>query len=223
MDFKIKYQISIFKNLKITVMKKIVFVIGSAVVIMFAACTKSNDNNQYLQPHNANLMMDTMHAIMGRMESIKMTNDPEIDFATMMMMHHEGAINMANVELKSGSNDSLKRTAQKIITEQQTEIQQFETILSTLTVDNVDMEYMMEQMDGMKKMDKAIDVELITGNIDNDFATLMIWHHQSAIDDASGYLHHGNNAELKIMANNIIEAQTMEIGELAVWLKVNKR
>ena len=81
------------------------------------------------------------------------------------------------------------------------EIQQFQTILATLTVDNTDMEYMMEQMEGMKKMDKAIDVQLITGDIDNDFATLMIWHHQSAIDDASGYLHHGNNAQLKTQSS----------------------
>ncbi len=180
-------------------MKRTVLVLGSAVVVMFAACTKSNDNNQFLQAHDANRMMDTMHAVMDRMNAMPMTNDPEIDFASMMMMHHEGAINMANVELKSGTNDSLKLTAQKIITEQQAEIMQFDAILATLTVDNTDMEYMQEQMDNMKKMDKAIDVQLITGDIDNDFATLMIWHHQAAIDDATGYLHHGNNEELKTM------------------------
>ncbi len=164
-----------------------------------------------------------MHAIMNRMETMTMSNDPEIDFAKMMTMHHEGAINMANVELQAGSNDSLKRTAQKIITEQQMEIQQFQTILATLTVDNMDMEYMTEQMDGMKKMDASMDVQLITGNIDNDFATLMMLHHQAAIDYASGYLHHGNNAQLKTIANNIIKAQTMEIQELGAWLKANKR
>lgn len=204
-------------------MKKTIFVLGSAVVLLLAACSKESATGLVLQNHDANRMMDTMHAIMNRMESMTMTNDPEIDFAKMMTMHHQGAINMANVELQSGSNDSLKRTAQKIISEQQKEIQQFQTILSTLTVDNMDMDYMMEQMDGMKKMGKAIDVELITGNIDNDFATLMIWHHQSAIDDASGYLHHGNNAQLKAIANSIIKAQTMEIGELSDWLKANKR
>lgn len=204
-------------------MKRTIFVLGSAVVLLLAACSKESATGLVLQNHDANRMMDTMHAIMNRMESMTMTNDPEIDFAKMMTMHHQGAINMANVELQSGSNDSLKRTAQKIISEQQKEIQQFQTILSTLTVDNMDMDYMMEQMDGMKKMGKAIDVELITGNIDNDFATLMIWHHQSAIDDASGYLHHGNNAQLKAIANSIIKAQTMEIGELSDWLKANKR
>lgn len=204
-------------------MKKTIFLFAGVVVLLITACTKDNDNNQFLQSHDDNRMMDTMHAIMDRMMAMPMTNDPEIDFSKMMIMHHQGAINMADVQLQDGKNDSLKRTSQKIITEQQMEIQQFQTILATLTKDNTDMEYMMEQMEGMKKMDKAIDVQLITGDIDNDFATLMIWHHQSAIDDASGYLHHGNNAQLKTIANNIIKAQTMEIQELSDWLIANRR
>ena len=187
-------------------MKKVLFIFGTAVLITFTACTKSNDNNQYLQPHDSNRMMDSMHAIMARMDAMKMTNDPEIDFAKRMMMHHEGAINMAKAETSDGKNDVIKGIAKKIIAEQEMEIKQFETILATLKVDNMNMEYMKEQMEGMDKMDKAIDVQLITGDIDNDFTTLMIWHHQSAIDDASGYLHHGNNAELKLIANNIIKA-----------------
>ena len=204
-------------------MKKTIFLFAGAVALLITACTKDNDNNQFLQSHDNNRMMDTMHAIMDRMMAMPMTNDPEIDFAKMMIMHHQGAMNMANVQVQEGKNDSLKRTAQKIIRDQQMEIQQFQTILATLIVDNTDMEYTMEQMEGMKKMDKAIDVQLITGDIDNDFATLMIWHHQSAIDDASGYLHHGNNAQLKTIANNIIKAQTMEIQELSDWLIANRR
>jgi uncharacterized protein (DUF305 family) len=204
-------------------MKKIAFILRSVVVILFAACTKNNDNNQYLQPHDSNRMMDTMHAIMSRMEAMPITKDPEIDFSRMMIMHHQGAINMGYLQIVEGANDSLKHFSQRIITEQQKEIPQFQTILTSLTIDNTDMEYMTEQMEGMKKMDKAIDVQLITGDIDNDFATLMIWHHQSAIDDASGYLHHGNNAQLKTIAYNIIKAQTMEVQELSDWLKANKR
>lgn len=204
-------------------MKKTVFIIGSVVVVLFAACTKSNDNNQFLQPHDANRMMDTMHAMMSMMMAMTMTNDPEIDFVKMMAMHHQGAINMAHAELQDGKSDSLKRTAQKIINEQQAEIQQFNTILTTLIADNSDPAFAMEQMDNMTKMGKAADVQLITGDIDNDFATLMMVHHQSAIDNASAYLHHGNNAQIKTMANNIIKSQTMEIGEMANWLKANKR
>lgn len=196
--------------------------IAATIVIGFSACTKDNNGIQ-LQAHDQNRMMDTMHIMMSRMEAMPKTNDPEIDFVKMMIMHHQGAISMANVELQDGKNDSLKRTAQKIINEQQAEIQQFNAILTTLTVDNSDPSFMMEQMDNMMKMSQTADVQLITGDTDNDFATLMIVHHQSAIDNASAYLHHGNNAQIKAMANNIVSAQNMEIVELSSWLIANKR
>jgi uncharacterized protein (DUF305 family) len=196
--------------------------IATIIVIGLSACTKDNNGIQ-LQAHDQNRMMDTMHAMMTRMEAMPKTNDPEIDFVKMMMMHHQGAINMANVELQDGKDDSLKRTAQKIINEQQAEIQQFNTILATLTVDNSDPAFTMEQMDNMMKGGKTADVQLITGDIDNDFATLMIIHHQSAIDNASAYLHHGNNTQIKTMANNIVSSQNMEIEELSNWLIANKR
>lgn len=204
-------------------MKKVVFVLGSALLVIFTACTKDDNNGIVLQAHDQNRMMDSMHAMMDRMMAMPKTNDPEIDFSRMMIMHHQAAINMSNVQLQAGTNDSLKRTAQKIITEQQAEIQQFNTILAGLTVDNSDPSFSMEQMDNMMKGGKVADIQIVTGNIDNDFATLMIVHHQGAIDNASAYLHHGNNTQLKTMANNIIKAQVIEIEELSNWLIANKR
>jgi uncharacterized protein (DUF305 family) len=203
-------------------MKKVVFGLGTALVILLTACTKETTGIQ-LQAHDQNRMMDTMHAMMGRMMAMTMTMDPDVDFAKMMVMHHQGAINMANVELQSGTSDTLKKFAQKVITEQQKEIQQLNTILSTITVDNMDMDFMQEQMDNMAKGEKVADIQIITGDIDNDFATLMVVHHQGAIDDASAYLHHGSNMQLKALATNIVKAQVMEIEELSNWLKANKR
>ncbi|MEO5563612.1 MAG: DUF305 domain-containing protein [Chitinophagaceae bacterium] len=92
-------------------MKRIVFVVGSALIIMFTACSKNDNNGIQLQSHDQNRMMDSMHAMMNRMMAMSPTDDPEIDFVKMMMMHHQGAINMANVELQAGTNDSFKRTA----------------------------------------------------------------------------------------------------------------
>lgn len=203
-------------------MKKKLFLIGSVLTLLLVACSKDDQGIQ-LQAHDQNRMMDSMHAMMARMMAMPKTNDPEIDFARMMVMHHQGAINMSNVELQAGSNDSLKRVAQKIITEQQAEIQQFNTILTGLTIDNSDPSFSMEQMSNMMKMDSQADVQIITGDIDNDFATLMMIHHQSAIDNASAYLHHGNNAQLKTMATNIVNSQGKEIEELSNWLKANRR
>lgn len=204
-------------------MKNSVLLYIATSVIFLTACSKNDNNGIQLQAHDKNRMMDSMHAMMDRMMAMPKTNDPEIDFAKMMVMHHQGAINMSNVELQAGGNDSLKRTAQKIITEQLAEIAKFNAILAGSAVDNSDPSFSARQMENMKKGGKIADIQIITGDIDNDFATLMIVHHQGAIDNASAYLHHGNSLALKTMANSIIGDQTMEIQELSDWLKTNRR
>ncbi len=139
-------------------MKSRFLIIVATVVIAFTACTKTETVEIELQPHDENRMMDTMHAMMDKMMAMPKTNDPEVDFVKMMVMHHQGAISMANVELQAGKDDSLKRTAQKITTEQQAEIQQFNTLLVSLQVDNSDTTFAMEQMNNMTKMGKTADI-----------------------------------------------------------------
>lgn len=200
-------------------MKQLLLVGMFGIII---SCNK-NDNGIELQSHDSNEMMAVMHQMMSKMDTMQKTNDPDVDFAKMMKVHHQGAIDMSNLELQKGKDDSIKRMAQKIINEQQAEIQQLNAILASLSVDNSDPSFTMEQMENMAKGGKQADIQVITGDIDNDFATLMTGHHQTAIDNASAYLHHGNNAQLKTMANNIVASQTKEIQELADWLKSNKR
>jgi|UPI0006483383 hypothetical protein len=50
------------------------------------------------------------------------SGDIDRDFATMMIPHHQGAIDMAVAELRYGRNEQLRRIAQEIIIEQQQEI-----------------------------------------------------------------------------------------------------
>ncbi|TCK38947.1 DUF305 family protein family protein [Paraburkholderia sp. BL8N3] len=59
-------------------------------------------------------MMDDM--------SIEPTGDVDRDFVGMMAPHHQGAIDMAQAELRYGHNEQLRRLAQEIIVEQQQEI-----------------------------------------------------------------------------------------------------
>jgi hypothetical protein len=52
----------------------------------------------------------------------KPTGDIDRDFVAMMTPHHQGAIDMAVIELRYGKNEVLRRIAQEIIVEQQQEI-----------------------------------------------------------------------------------------------------
>ncbi|HEX4410268.1 MAG TPA: DUF305 domain-containing protein [Xanthobacteraceae bacterium] len=53
---------------------------------------------------------------------IRPSGDVDQDFVAMMVPHHQGAIDMAQAELRYGHNDRLKRMAQEIIVTQLEEI-----------------------------------------------------------------------------------------------------
>ena len=50
------------------------------------------------------------------------SGDVDRDFVAMMVPHHQGAIDMAQAELRYGHNEQLRRMAQEIIVTQQQEI-----------------------------------------------------------------------------------------------------
>jgi uncharacterized protein (DUF305 family) len=66
-----------------------------------------------------------MQSAMERMQqgmSMPMSGDPDVDFASMMIPHHQGAIDMAKVELEYGKNPELRKLADEIIRSQQAEV-----------------------------------------------------------------------------------------------------
>ena len=71
-------------------------------------------------------MRSSMAGMMKSMESMKMTGDTDRDFAAMMKMHHQGAIDMAQQELKSGKDAKMRAMAKRIIDAQQKEIKEFD-------------------------------------------------------------------------------------------------
>jgi uncharacterized protein (DUF305 family) len=64
-------------------------------------------------------------AAMARMMAgmdVKPAHDVDRDFVAMMAPHHQGAVDMAVLELRYGKNEQLRRIAQEIVIEQQQEI-----------------------------------------------------------------------------------------------------
>ena len=69
---------------------------------------------------------DAMTAGMTKMQhdmgAAPMTGDPDRDFVAMMLPHHQGAVDMAEIELKYGTDPKLKALARGIIAAQEKEI-----------------------------------------------------------------------------------------------------
>ena len=59
-----------------------------------------------------------------------MSGNPDVDFAAMMRIHHQGAIDMAQAELKDGKNAQIRTLAKNIIAAQKKEIAQLDKFLA---------------------------------------------------------------------------------------------
>ncbi len=77
-----------------------------------------------------------MDTAMARMDHDMMqppSGDADRDFAAMMIPHHQGAIDMAEAELRFGHDPVLRRLAQGIIVEQQQEITVMRQALASMS------------------------------------------------------------------------------------------
>src|SRR5262249_58570928 len=76
----------------------------------------ASDEAPFLKENEA-----AMNRMMAAMD-VKPSGDIDRDFVAMMTPHHQGAIDMAVIELRYGKNETLRRLAQEIIVDQMQEI-----------------------------------------------------------------------------------------------------
>jgi uncharacterized protein (DUF305 family) len=168
-------------------------------------------------PHG---LMTAMNSMMDKMGAIRVTGDFDIDFANMMIEHHKGAIEMANIELTTGTDAKMKTMAQSIITKQTSEIKELgDAIAKHKSSGMKHAEGFLQK--SMTHMKGKMGSMLMSNSTDKDFATMMIFHHEEAITMAKAEVQNAMNPALKKMAQKIITDQTKEIGEFKKWLAAN--
>lgn len=75
-------------------------------------------------------MKSSMMAGMEEMQKMPMTGDADRDFAMMMKIHHQQAVHMAELQLKTGKSPEMKTMAKQIIAAQKKEIAHFDKWLA---------------------------------------------------------------------------------------------
>lgn len=163
--------------------------------------------------------MDDMHEDM--MEAIKI-NDADVAFAKGMLPHHEGAVDMAETQLKYGKNDAMRKLAQNIITTQEIEIKQMKNWLKA-NKDTAEQDYTKQMQQayssGMSTMHNEMMNGLQSEDADMAFAKGMLAHHKGAIAMAKVQLEYGKDEEMIKLAQAIIEAQAPEIDLMQNWIE----
>ncbi|MEO5948735.1 MAG: DUF305 domain-containing protein [Chitinophagaceae bacterium] len=163
-----------------------------------------------------NMMDKNMSMMMNKMKEMKMSGNVDVDFVNMMMIHHQGAIDMATSEISSGKNDSIKSLARSIVKDQENEIAAMRKWLEK----NKDYkssagDNSMKLMESMKSMSE--DDMKMSGDTDKDFVMMMIPHHEGAIEMSEVEIKYGSDPEIKKMAQGIIDKQKAEIKIMEEW------
>lgn len=155
-------------------------------------------------------------------------------FASEMTGHHQGALDMANLAKARAQHSQIRGLADSIVSTQTAEISQLKTLgkqvgakasehgghemsmnggassntknLSTLglSADQAGMMHDMKALEAAKPFDRG-------------FIDMMLPHHQGAIRMARVELARGKNPKLKALAQEIIAAQSREIGQMSSW------
>jgi uncharacterized protein (DUF305 family) len=136
-----------------------------------------------------------------------------------MVPHHQGAIAMAEVALKNAQHEEIIQLSRKIISSQQAEIEELKSIKQEeFGTSNVPMELNQEQMRSMGMM---MDPQQLANKepFDKAFIDAMIPHHRSATEMAEVASEKSENARIKELAGDVINAQKREIEQMKQWRK----
>jgi uncharacterized protein (DUF305 family) len=98
--------------------------VAASVGVTIAAMAAAYAASPASSPGEAPFLAENQAAMDKMMAGMQVapSGDVDRDFAAMMIPHHQGAIEMAQAELRHGHNEQLRRIAQEIVVEQQQEI-----------------------------------------------------------------------------------------------------
>lgn len=150
----------------------------------------------------------------------------DLRFIDAMILHHQGAIDMAQEAQEKSQRPEIKQLAEEIITAQKQEIaqmQQWRTAWYPNAGDqpmgyHTEMGHMMQMTAAQKQaMMMTTDLGVTDDEFDLRFINGMIPHHEGALVMAQDALEKSVRRELQELAQEVIKAQATEINQMKQW------
>lgn len=215
-----------------------------AVAVFFSSCNNTAsdpENSAQVASDSLSVIGDTisehisdfstaLHHVTNDINQIPLTGDADRDFVVFLKSHHQGAIDIAQAEMKNGKDAVLKQMAGDISNTYKTEIAELENyaerlknrpvkVTSSKAAKEKGFNNIIEKHKAMMWDMAKMDTNMVA---DKQFVAVMIPHLQSAVYLAEGYLQYGKDSKLMDMAKAIVPRKNRQIEELNAWMGKNK-
>jgi uncharacterized protein (DUF305 family) len=179
--------------------------------ILGISLNRNSDGGFFGMHHNGNMGM-------GDNSGSTSYTGADVMFLQMMIPHHQQAIDISNIALKTSKDPELLALAKTIRDAQSAEIIQMQAWLKD-TNTNPGMGHSMDSMGGM--LDDA-DLSALTAASGKNFDVLwlegMIGHHDGAIHMTT-MIADASNPEIKAFGENVVKNQSAQIEQMKAMLK----
>ncbi len=195
---------------------------------LLAGCSPSDSVSQ--TPEQSAPLGDSMSMTDHAMTMDLGPKDDEFDlrFIDGMILHHQGALAMAESALQNSQRPEVKELAQNIISDQKAEISRMQTWRQSwypqASADPIMYDAQMgHTMEMSAEMQSSMRMDGDLGKADNEFDLRfingMIPHHEGALEMAKQALKNSDRPELQQLSKDILRSQQVEIDLMNQWKK----
>lgn len=148
-------------------------------------------------------------------------------FLADMIVHHQGAVEMADLALKHSNRAEIKELSQEIIKAQAKEITDMERWQKAWGYGGTEPHDHSSMNHGDNSMDMSSHIDMMMGELrgktgdkfDKAWLEQMIIHHQGALNMAAPGEKNAKHQELKGLSKEVVTAQSKEIRQMRTWQK----
>lgn len=163
----------------------------------------------------------SVHASGVSTEQVAAHDADDVQFAQLMIPHHEQAVELAGIVPGRSTNPNVIALAEKIAAEQQPEISAMKAMLLQWDVklESHESGHAGMAMQGMVDDATMVKLDSLRGaDFDALWLQSMISHHQGVIAMAKTEIADGTSADMIALAKNIVTAQQAEIDQMKQML-----
>ena len=208
--------------------RKFVALAITAIASTATGCTNLAQNHPN---QNADTVSNTDHSMMNHNMDMNLgVADANYDlrFIDGMMMHHKGAVAMAEEALEKSQRPEIKQLANNIIEAQNKEIAQMkqwrtawypQASKQPVAYGGANKSVMPMSAKQHESMMMSEDLGAADDKFDLRFLNAMIPHHEGAIVMAKDAISKSNRPEIKQLNQDILTSQQAEITQMKQWRK----